>query len=71
MSDQNLIERWESILVDQPDPDGRHRAVELAKRHAASEVQAFAQHIKDQGFCPDEAFVGHITDCHIEFTKET
>lgn len=46
------------------------KAVVIAQEHARSEVLRFAQHLKDNGFCPDTAFSQHVMDCYDTFDKE-
>jgi len=42
----------------------------LADEYAVSEVQRFAQYLKDQGFCPDQAFSNHVMDCYAGFNSK-
>ena len=44
----------------------RHAEI-VAKQYAAYELQRFAQHLKDQGFSPNQAYSNHIQDCFITF----
>ena len=66
----------EQLYKDHPmamfihDPRVKQSIIDLMEQHALAEVERFANYLKDEGFCPDVAFSGHVKECHLSFITE-